>query len=493
MSSSKEKSKISSHHAVVEKNRLLYLVANVGGHIYVLLTLPMLTRFLTPDEFGFYTILVQIVTITQAAFLVLFSSALLRFYVDYEGEERRQFLGTIIWTFVIIQFLAAAFLYVGRYNWLLFAFPNITIPLDPYVMYAMVWMIFVSLRALALTFVKTLEQSMLIVYQVVIYGMVLIPMLYWLVVVESKGLEGALESLIAAEVLSLLMLITRLKDHVALAWRLQHLKKVLVFSAPLALSSLLFIIFTNADRIILSRYVSLADLGVYGIGFIVGNIAALIVTANNSSYSPRVLKVMKTEGDEVARSLATYFMKDSLALLGLVLGGLTIFNDALVSFLGGETAMLSASMVVVGIAAGHLARSQFLFFRHGLFSKNRTGAILLLNVVLLGLGFGVASILAWLWGMPGVAFMSLVSHMLILPLAFYLTKQHFLIHIPTGSVLKSLFLVVFLVAAELYLNDIGRSLLSVQYWSVKLIELIMLAVLYGRYFVGFFHKIIGEK
>ncbi len=490
MSSSKETSKISSHHAVVEKNRLLYLVANVGGHIYVLLTLPMLTRFLTPDEFGFYTILVQIVTITQAACLVLFSSALLRFYVDYEGEERRQFLGTIIWTFVIIQVLAAIFLYVGRYNWLLLAFPNITISLDPYVMYAMVWMVFVSLRALALTFVKTLEQSMLIVYQVVIYGIVLIPMLYWMVVIESKGLEGALKSLITAEVLSLLMLITRLKDHVALAWRLQHLKKVLVFSAPLALSSLLFIIFTNADRIILSRYVSLADLGVYGIGFIVGNIAALIVTANNSSYSPRVLKVMKTEGDEVARSLATYFMKDSLALLGLVVGCLTVFNDLLVSFLGGKAAMLSASIVVVGIAAGHLVRSQFLFFRHGLFSKNRTGAILLLNVVLLGLGFGVASILAWLWGGQGVAFMSMLSHLLILPLAFYLTKQHFLLTIPGRAALKTLIFIILLVAIELYLDEIGRSFLSVQYWGVKLLEVFMVVVLYGKYSINFIRKVV---
>ena len=145
-----------SHQSEIERNRLVYILANVGGHAYVLLTLPMLTRFLTPDEFGFYTILVQIVAITQAAFLVLFSSALLRFYVDYEAEERRQFLGTIIWTFVTFQIVVAIGLYLARFHWLLVAFPNVTLPLDPYVMYALIWMVLLSLRALALTFVKTL-------------------------------------------------------------------------------------------------------------------------------------------------------------------------------------------------------------------------------------------------------------------------------------------------------------------------------------------------
>ena len=480
------------HYSRIERNRLLYLIANVGGHVYVLLTLPILTRFLTPDEFGFYTILVQIVTITQAASLVLFSSALLRFYVDYEGQERRRFLGTIVWTCLVIQILAASALYAWRYRWLPVAFPNITIPIDPYVLYAMVWMVLISLRALCLSFIKILEQPKLILYQILTFGAALIPMLYLMVVVESRGLRGALESLVTAESVSLLILILRLRAHVALNWSFVYLKRIVVFSAPLVLSSMLFIVFVNVDRIVLSRYVSLADLGVYGIGFLVGNIAALVVTANNSSYSPRMLKVMKAEGDEAARRISGYFITDTLKLVGLAVAVLTISSDAITFFLGGESALQEASIVVIGIASGHLARSQYLVYWQSLFSKNRTGAIFLLNILLLGVGLGVANTLAWGVGMQGVAFMSLISHMAILPIAYFLTKQNFYIPINIRATLETFLFVAFLVMLELYLGHVGRSFVSLQFWLVKLTEIVVTLAIYGNYCISICRKCLGR-
>lgn len=312
-----------------------------------------------------------------------------------------------------------------------------------------------------------------------------------MVVVESKGLRGAMGALIIAEFLALLILVLKLSSRVALAWRYAYVKKIVGFSAPLAISSLLFIVFANLDRVVLSRYVSLGDLGVYGVGFIVGNITALVVTANNSSYSPRLLKVMKAEGDEAARSISVYFMKDTLALIGLIVGCLTVFSDLLVLFLGGKATSLNASLVVLGIASGHLARSQYLFYWHSLFSKNRTGLILLLNFLLLGIGFGVAHFLAWKGGVKAVAFMSLVSHIAIIPLAFYLAKQRFYIPIHIQSALKILLFVFFLLIAELYLDNAGRVFLSIEFWTVKLVEIAVIAVLYWNYCVSFCRKIIS--
>ena len=480
------------HYSIIERNRLLYLVANVGGHVYVLLTLPILTRFLTPDEFGFYTILVQIVAITQTAGLVLFSAALLRFYVDYDGQERRQFLGTIFWTFVVMQMLVATALYAARYQWLTAAFPNITIPIDPYVLYSMVWMALISLRALSLSFAKVLEHPKLVLYQIIAFGAVLVPMLYLMVVIERRGLRGALESFIIAESISLVILMLRLRGHVALNWNFVYLKRIVAFSTPLVFSSMLFIVFANVDRIVLSRYVSRADLGVYGIGVLVGNITALIVTANNSSYSPRFLKVMKAEGDEAARRISSYFIKDTLTLVGFSVAVLTVFSDAFVFFLGGESALQGASIVVIGIASGHLARSQYLVYWQGLFSKSRTGVIFLLNILLLGIGFGVANTLAWGVGMQGVAFTSLVSHMAILPLAYFLTKQHFYIPINIRATLETLLFVAFLITAELYLNHVGRSFGSLQFWLVKLIEIAVTLAIYGNYCINICRKILSN-
>lgn len=477
------------HHTVIEKNRMFYLIANIGGHLYILVTLPLLIQYLDPEEFGFYTILVQIVTITQTACLVIFSNAILKFYIEYEGNQRQQLLGTIIWSFCALLLVISAILYASRHIWLKAVFPNVTLPLDPYMLYVVIWMILVSIRGLGQTLVKTLEKSTLIVYQVLIYGVVFIPILYWKVVVEKGGLLGVLQSLVVAESLSLIMLVLPIKSYIAISWEFRYLKMIIVYSAPLVISSVLFIIFSNLDRIILSRYVSLADMGVYGVGFIIGNIAALIVTANNSSYSPRMLKIMKNEGDDAAKSITTHYMKETLALMGLVLGCLALFNDFFVYVLGGKITTANANVVVVGIAAGHLVRSQFLFYRHGFFCKNRTGIILFLNIVLLGVGFGVANLLAWLGGMQTVAYMSLVSHLIVLPLAYFMIKPYISFSISRSVVQISAIFVMLVVFIEYLLHNVTRSIYSAEFWLLKLSLLTITVVFYGKYFISFIRNL----
>ena len=168
-----------------------------------------------------------------------------------------------------------------------------------------------------------------------------------------------------------------------------------------------------------------------------------------------------------------------------------MFSDLLVLFLGGKATSLNAGLVVLGIASGHLARSQYLFYWHSLFSKNRTGCILFLNFLLLGIGFGIAHFLAWIGGVKAVAFMSLVSHIAIMPLAFYLAKKRFYIPLHIQSVLKALSFVFFLIVAELYLDNAGRVFLSIEFWSVKLVEIAVITALYWKYCISFCRKIIS--
>ena len=478
------------HLNLIERNRFLYMFANVGGHVYILITLPLLTSHLNPTEFGFYIILVQIITITQAVNLTLFSSTLLRFYYDYGEQERREFLGTIVTSFMSLQILFAFVLFILRHYWLKVLFPNITIEIDPYVLYAMVWMVLISLRGLITTFIKVLERPALVWIQVLVYGALLVILLFVLVVNYNRGLLGALQSLVLAEFGTLLFLIKYLRGYAKISWNIQHIKKVLLFSSPLAASSLLFIVFGNVDRMVLSRHISLADMGEYGIGFLVGNIAALMVTAHVSAYSPRMLSVLRTEGQVAASQIAGYFMRDSLALMGIIVGGLTVLNDVIVYLVG--NVMFHLSFVVLGIASGHLMRSQFLFFRQAMFSKNHTIVILLFNFLLLFLGILVANLLVRAIGMSGVAFMSMISHALILPLAYLVTKSYFPIRISITASLCSLALIGLLVFLEYSLDSFGRSFLSLEYWGLKFLEVLVVLILYGKYATTLVKKFITQ-
>lgn len=469
------------HHDAIKRNRFLYLISNLAGHGYILVTIPILTEYLAPDYFGFYIILVQVVAIAQVASLTLFSSPLLRFYASYEGSERQKFIGTMFLSFITLQLMVALGLYLWRNNWLRLAFPNITIPIDPYVLYALFWMILVSTRGIVMTLIKTIERPILALVQILLYGALFVALLYLLVVQANWGLGGVLLALGIAEAGTLLLILWCVRKNIVFTWRPQYFKKVLVFSAPLAVSSLLFIIFSSVDRIVLSRYVSLGELGVYGVGFMVGNIAALIVTANMSSYSPRMLTVMQSEGDQATRSISEYFIRDAFAMMGLVVASLVILNDLFLRYLGSGKSVMGASLVVLGVAAGHLARHQFLFIRHRLFSVNRTRLILLLDVSLLGLGFAIAHLLARLWGMHGAGFTFLASYLLLIPFALFLASYYCPITIPFAPIIKSIFFLALLLVCELYLDATSRSFSRLFYWMVKVSELLAAILFYWNY------------
>jgi O-antigen/teichoic acid export membrane protein len=77
-------------------NSFFYSLGVVFGKATGFLLLPIYTNFLTDHEYGVATTL----TSFSAAFAIILSlslrAAMIRFYNDYEGEDRKKFIGSII-------------------------------------------------------------------------------------------------------------------------------------------------------------------------------------------------------------------------------------------------------------------------------------------------------------------------------------------------------------------------------------------------------------
>lgn len=481
------------HRLIIERNRLIYLASNIIGHLYVLITIPLLTRNLTSDEFGLYTILFQIIMILQAVGLIFFTSALQRFYIEHDGLEKKAFIGTIISTFTIAQIVILLTLYLGGDRFFLTLFPNITLNVDYYITHFLIWIFLTSLRGLLLTFTKVIERPWISLTQSIMYGFSLVAFLYWNIVLEKNGLLGVLNAFISAELIPLMILSFTLKSYLSLACRYEYAKNILSFSAPLALSSILLIIFINIDRITLSRFISISDMGIYGIGYMVGNIMALIVTSNASSYSPRMMNILKHEGDEAAKKVASYFLSESIMLMGSGVAILTIFNDLILLWLGKDQSALSASMVALGIAVGNVARSQFIFFQQNLFFKNKPWIILSLHLALIAMGFFSAYELALHLGMRGASFMQAATYFILIPIAYALSQRYFRLVINIRSVLLCFLVIFSLIVIENYLDHIGRPIHSLQYLSAKFLEIVIMIAAYGRYFIKVILKYARDK
>jgi len=461
---------IDENRSAVARNSFVYAIAFVVGRAYIFVMLPILTTNLNSDEFGLYIIFVQIVTFMQMLSVALFGQALLRLHVDFEGDEKKRFIGTMLLAAVLFSLIIAFVVY----KWQLFIFtnlyPNITSPIKDYFFIACLWSIAVSIRAVAMTFLKGLEKPKTILFQNFLYGFLLITTLLIVVGHFQRGLLGVMESLLIAETLAQIVLAFYLRKHITLKPRVRYLQKAIKFSWPLLPGSLAMLIYSNLDRIILSQFVSLSEVGMYGFGLMLGNIAALAVSSYISSYSPRLINIVKDNDPGTISKLASQLMIDNIKFVAPIIGVLFLISSILAALLGGSNNFENASIIICGIAVGHLVRSVFLFYSNGLFLYSKSMAILGLNITLLAIGAIIMYLLAKHTGIYGMALATAIAYFIMIPIGKYVSNAWIEIMLPTKEIVITLLVICSLSIGELIILLYSFRISNYEYWIIKLVE-----------------------
>ncbi len=473
----------------VSYNSIVYIIAYVIGHAYVFITLPILTLNLNGEEFGLYIIIVQIVTIMQMLSAALFGQALLRQHIDYDGEEKKRFVGTMLLAVLIFSFTIA----FVSYNWQGFIFenlyPNVSLPTNDYFFYACLWSVAVSIRSVAMTFLKAIEKPKAILFQNLLYGSLLVISLLFFVGHLQQGLLGAIKGLLVAETIAQVVLAFHLKHYVTVKPHIGYLYKAVMFSWPLLPGALAMLAYTNLDRILLSQFVTLHEIGMYGFGLMIGNVAALGVSAYVSSYSPRLIGFSGSNDRKAVSKLASQLMMDNVAFLGPIISALFIAAGLLVALLEGENDFNNATIIICGIATGHFVRSLYLFFSNCLFLYGRSMAILCLNIMLLLVGWMIVYCFAKYAGVYGVAFASAVAFFIMIPFGKVVSRKILKIEFPVKESLMALFVICCLFVCEVVIIGFDFKISNYEYWILKVVECAIVYIVWRASIYDLFLKI----
>ena len=463
------------------KNTVIYSLGNLVVRLYVIFTTPILTRYLDGNEYGFYIIIIQLISIIEQVGLALFSQALVKFYYEYEGKARSEFLGTIVISLITLNISIAVLIFNFRNIIIPVLYPNINIPLDPYIGYALVWLVLVPMRALAISLSQIKEKPFGTFIVIFTYGVSFLSFLLFLLVVKSCGLKGALQAMILAELCCIAVsLLFIWKGQISVVWRKVYAQKCLSFAAPLVISSLAFVVFLNLDRIILSRYISLQEIGIYGFGLILGNTVGLIVGGYSGAYTPRILNMMIKEDSRLILKTFQKIQERGIAIIAIYVGLIYVGNDLLVFILGRYPAFKAAAFVMAGIGTGHFFRSIYLYAENVLFYKGRTNTILLLNLVLLAVCFGVTIFMAGCLGAKGVSYSAALSYILLLPVGYNLAKKHFPLEFPCTQAFKAIAVLLLFVIAEMIIDKTDRNIYSNTILTIKIAEIFMLLLFFAK-------------
>ncbi len=110
-------------------------------------------------------------------------------------------------------------------------------------------------------------------------------------------------------------------------------KEYLQYSAPLFGVSLLIMLSTHLDKLILNLFVSEKQLGIYYAVFTISNLLPLILTILVFMYLPRMSRFIKSKNLDRATLLSSYFSKWTMIMASVFFGMIIYYSEDILSLL----------------------------------------------------------------------------------------------------------------------------------------------------------------
>lgn len=393
----------------------VYLVSNILNAIIPFALLPVLTRYLSPEEYGevamFQTLLGAL---TAFIGLSMHGAAGRKFYDGNLGkEELAEFIGACLQILLATSLISLV---------VLLAFSNQFVGwlgLDKQ------WILLAVLVTASTVIIQLRLGQWQVRKQAVKYGtlqisqsLLNVTLSLGFVVVLSKGSDGRISAQVWAAALFALMALWLLKRGNLLSflrWRPDYIREALRFGVPLIPHVGGVFLLASVDRFVINSELGLAQTGIYMVAVQFAAALALVFDAINKAYVPWLFERLKRDQENEKRQIVRY----TYYWYGLILCGAAlafVIGPWLVTFVAGEK-YARAGDVIGWLALGQVFGGMYLMVTNYIFFSKRTGLLSLatitsglINVVLLVLLIGA-------FGLEGAAY----SFCIAMAVRFFLT------------------------------------------------------------------------
>lgn len=379
------------------KDTLVYTSASFFSKGVGFIFIPFYTRLLSPRDYG----IIDILNVFMAFSVVVFTGQLVqgvaRFLPEMETESEKSLCASTTLIFVAMSFcifLSISFLFSGRLSSLLLkdndsaGIFQLSLP----------WIASSALLDICqsqLRFDLKAKQYAIASITVVIVS---ISSSILFVLGLRLGVRGFILGQTAGSFGGLIVsyACARHRYRLIISWKL--LRNMLLFCLPLIPSSLSALLFSYIDRFLISNYLTIGDVGIYGMGARFASIATMLIVGINLALTPVIYATYKQDG--TAENISRIFSILILALAPIIVGAILFSREILI--LMTTEKYYGAADVIPFIMAG-AAISQLYNFAPGIFIAKKTYLIILINVVACLFNVGANVILIPRVGIIGAA------------------------------------------------------------------------------------------
>ncbi len=325
MSEQKSKSLFSSFMAIGSGTLINMLLG--------LLTTPLITRLVSPEEYGQLAIFNMYTNIALIVLCIGLDQALVRFFYEKQALSEKRgllqfcfFIPMLISAVACLGIIGASYLFDN-----LFSFNQIIILFLCLNILVSIWNRF-TLLLLRLTNRNTLYAVSNIVHKIVYIAIAL----GFLLIIDDNDLLILVLATVGSLIVSSLVAAVGAKEYwtIGQTEKLVDKKSVFYYGFPFILSMGITAIFQACDKLALERYCSYAEVGIYSSAMNLVNIFSIIQTAFNAVWAPKLVEIITNHPED--KSMIQKAHKYITIIMFAFGFGLILVKDVFALLLGAE-------------------------------------------------------------------------------------------------------------------------------------------------------------
>ena len=357
------------------RNTGIYTLTSIINSAIPFFLLPILTRYLTPEDYGIVSMFTLLVTFISPFIGLSINGAIARQYYNQEEVD----IWVYVWNCIIILLISS-----GTIGLMFYIFGDLIAQISSFPI-QMIWTIIIYsvgqfICVIVLTLLQVQKKALL--YGIFNISMTLLNTLLSILFIVGIGyawrgrIYGQLVSVLIFAVIAIGMLIKN--SWVKLSFNKKYIYNALLFGIPLIPHALSGSIISMTDRIFITNMVGLEATGIYTVGYQVGSIINILAISFNNAYVPWLYERLKADNKKTKVKIIkfTYLYFVGIMIIATLLG--LIAPIVLNLFLG--KAFNESSVYVLWVAMGYAFNGMYLMVVNYIFYAQRTTLLAIVTI-----------------------------------------------------------------------------------------------------------------
>lgn len=386
------------------RDSAIYAIPSIVSRGLAVILIPLYTRVLSPADFGSFDLFIAFATLVNLTVALEVSQGVARFYSSEEDAGRKvAYASSAFWftVFCYAFFLSAALIANKELSRLIMGRDGMETSFQVGVIYIFINGVFYLVQNQFRWEFRSRDYavvSMLVTIMTAVFAVFLTYVLAW-------GLYGLLLGMACGALLGCMYGLWHLRNSFRFQFQWSRLREMLVFSAPLVPSGIAVFITLYIDRLMINHFLSLDDVGLFGIGYRFASMVGLVMVGFQGALTPLIYSNYRDE--HTPKQLAIIF-RGFIVFSLLIFLSLSLFASEILYLMTTPDYYPAASIVIFLTPA--ILLSNMYIFAPGISIAKKTYLILYINIGGAALNTALNFVLIPKFGITGAAIATLLSY-----------------------------------------------------------------------------------